>query len=241
MNIVLSLGGSLLGDDFSAERIRSYAAMIHRLHEDDHRIGVVVGGGTPAREYISIGRELGANEIALDYVGIDVTRLNARLMIAAIPDAAVSPPSSYEEAGSIVREGQVCVMGGVSPGHTTDAVSAALAEFIGADLLVVATSVPGVYEADPRDDPEAKRYDELSVNELVRVVVEVEMAAGSSTPLDLLAAKIIQRSGIRAFVLDGRDPASIETAIRTGAHEGTTIVPEAASEEPAEWRGHRNS
>jgi len=116
------------------------------------------------------------------------------------------------------------VMGGTIPGHTTDAVAALLAEMAEADLLVYATSVPGVFSADPNADDGAERYDELSAGKLVDVIASIETAAGSNAPVDLLAAKIIERSGLRAVVLDGSEPSRIADAV-AGDADGTEVHP----------------
>ena len=55
------------------------------------------------------------------------------------------------------KPGRIVVMGGVAVGQTTDAVAALLAEYVRADRLIVATSVDGVYTADPEKDPDAKK------------------------------------------------------------------------------------
>jgi uridylate kinase len=226
MRVVVSVGGSVLAPDLDPERVAEYAAAVSELVEAGHSVGAVVGGGTAARDYIGAARELGANEIELDELGIGVTRLNARLLIAALDEAAPSPATSYEAAGEAMRRGDVAVMGGVTAGQTTDAVSAALAEYTDADLLVYATSVPGVYDADPDENGDAERYAELSAGELVDVIADIEMRAGSSAPVDLLAAKLIQRSGMRALVIDGGDPGAVVDAVLDGKHDGTEIRPE---------------
>jgi uridylate kinase len=224
MKVVVSIGGSVLAPDLEPDRVRAYADVIADLAAAGHQLGVVVGGGTVAREYITTARELGANEIQLDELGIGVTRLNARLLVAALGDlAAPTPPETYEDAGAAFHRGDVPVMGGVAAAQTTDAVSAALAEYVDADLLVYATSVPGVFDADPNDDDGAEQYDRLTPHELVDVIADIEMAAGSNAPVDLLAAKIIERAGLHALVLDGTDPASVAAAVRGEDHAGTEI------------------
>jgi uridylate kinase len=126
-------------------------------------------------------------------------------------------------------------MGGVTPGQTTDAVAAALAEYVNADLLVYATSVDGVYSTDPNVDSTAEKYETLSAAELVDVIGGIEMNAGASAPVDLLAAKLIERSKMRTIVLDGTDPDRIEAAALRGDHTGTDIVPEGTDEVPTYW------
>jgi uridylate kinase len=226
MKVVVSIGGSVLAPSVGSDRVGAYARVIEHLADDGHELGIVVGGGPTARDYIGAARDLGANEIELDNLGIAVTRLNARLLIAALDDrAAPTPPTDHETAHEAFRRGDIPVMGGTVAGHTTDAVGTALAEYIDADLLVYATSVPGVYDADPSEDPEATKFDSLSASELVDVVSDIDIKAGSNAPVDLLATKLLERSGLEAVVIDGTEPEHLASAV-DGDHEGTDIVPE---------------
>ncbi len=235
MRVVVSIGGSVLAPDLDPERVAAYAEAIERLAVDGCEVGVVVGGGGVAREYIETARELGANEVELDQLGIGTTRLNARLLIAALGNHAnLSPATEYDEAAEALRRGEASVMGGVTPGQTTDAVAAAFAESVGADLLVYATSADGVYEADPNVDPDATQFETLTPAELVDVVLPMSRNAGASAPVDLFAAKLIDRAGIRAIVLDGTDPSAVVDAVLRGDHTGTDVIP-TGSDEPNHW------
>ena len=226
MRIILSIGGSVLAPDLDADRVEAHADVLDGLVAEGHEVAAVVGGGGVARRYIGTARDLGATEYDLDALGIDVTRLNARLLIAALESSATPEPAeSHEAARASLRRGEVAVMGGTIPGHTTDAVAALLAEMAEADLLVYATSVPGVFSADPNVDSGAERYDALSAGELVDVISSIETAAGSNAPVDLLAAKIIERSGLRAVVLDGSEPSRIADAV-AGDADGTEVRPD---------------
>jgi uridylate kinase len=236
MRVVISIGGSVLAPDLDPHRVEAHAGVIESLSRDGCELGIVVGGGGVAREYIAAARDLGANEVQLDQIGIDVTRINARLLIAAL-GARTDPKVAhdYEEAGDAIRTGDVSVMGGVAPGQTTDAVAAALAEYVNADLLVYATSANGVFDADPSEHADAEQYEDLTAGELVDVIAPMSRDAGASAPVDLLAAKLIERSGMRTIVLDGTDPAAIERAVLRGEHDGTDVVPSGGGTEPSYW------
>jgi uridylate kinase len=225
MRVVVSVGGSVLVPDLDSSRVAGYAAAVEQLLDAGHEVCVVVGGGATAREYIGAARELGANETELDHLGIAVTRLNARLLIAALDERAVSAPATgHGAARTALRRGDVPVMGGTGAGHTTDAVATALAEYVDADLLVYATSVPGVFDADPEADPGATKYSRIGVDDLVALVAEMDIDAGSNAPVDLLATKLLQRAGLRAVVLDGSDAEAVVAAV-DGDHDGTDIEP----------------
>lgn len=218
MKVVLSLGGSVLSDD--TERIREFAKTIEAIAQEN-QIFVVVGGGRLAREYIKRARELGASETFCDYIGIAATRMNAMLLISALPSAAKKIPVDFVEADELSKLYRVIVMGGTFPGHTTDATAALLAEFVKADILINATNVDGVYSADPKSDPNAVKYDTLSPQQLVEIVSRSSARAGTNVVIDLLAAKIIERSGIKTYVILGT-PENIKKAAK-GEAVGTVI------------------
>lgn len=232
MRVVLSIGGSVLAPALEADRVREYAAAITAIADAGNGVAAVVGGGPVARDYIAAARDLGARETELDRFGIGVTRLNARLLAAGFPErSTATPPEDYTAAREALRSGLIPVMGGTEPAHTTDAVSAALAEDVGASRLVYATSAPGVFEADPAVDGSARRYDEITAGTLVETVAALGSEAGSNAPVDLLAAKIIQRAGLDAVVIDGGDPTAVRRAVLDDDYEGTRIVPDAAGED----------
>lgn len=223
MKVVISLSGIFFED---ATRIKQIAAVLEEIARS-YGLYIVTGGGKIARERIKIARALGANETICDYIGIALTRVNAKLLISALRNAHPEPFSAYNEvAGAgLGEEARISVMGGVSPGYTTDAVAAILAEYVNADLFIDVTSVDGVYDADPRKYPEAKKYDKLTAKELVALTAKEELKAGSRIVIDPVAAKIIERSGIKTIVIDGSNPRDILNAVQ-GKHHGTAINPE---------------
>jgi len=222
MILVYSLGGSILaGRD--TKSLSEYAKALKELAAE-HKIFVVVGGGKIAREYIEKARTLGASELFCDLIGISATKLNALLLVAALGDAAPQEiPGSYNQAAESLH--RIVVMGGLSPGQTTDAVSAMLAERVHADRLVIATSVDGVYTADPEKDPSAQKLKVMTPRALVRLAMETEMKAGSRSPVDPLAAKIIERSSIPTAIVLGSEIENLRKGA-LGGHTGTEIRPE---------------
>ncbi len=220
MIIVLSVGGSVICH--GQHRFAEYARVLKTL-SSDHTVFVVVGGGATARDYIGKARTFGADEAFCDAIGIGVTRLNARLLIAALGRGAYPvPPETQEDAVVAALFGRIVVMGGTIPGHTTDAVAAILAERAHADLLINATATDGIYTKDPKKHPDAVKLDEISTERLVELIAAEKMGAGANLPLDMLAAKIIERSGIPTVVIDGSDPSNVLSAVR-GEELGTYV------------------
>jgi uridylate kinase len=222
MKIIVSIGGSVLAKELQPEKFKGYANIIKEIGKN-HTVIIVTGGGKAAREYIRVARDLGSDEATCDFIGIDITRLNARLLIAALGDAAYyEPPFNYKEARTASFTGKIVVMGGVTPGQTTDAVSAVLSEYIGADLLINATSIDGVYTSDPKKNKDARKFETMTPHQLIEIVMKTEMVAGANSPIDLLAAKIIERSNIKTIVLNGENPQNILDAV-SGKYRGTVI------------------
>ncbi len=221
--LVISLGGSIIASA-EVDFIRELSKMLRREGER-RRVFVVVGGGKTAREYIRKARELGADESFLDEIGIMATRLNAALLISAIgEDASPKIPESFEDAMLLSRTYPVVVMGGTHPGHTTDAVAAMLAERVGADTLIDATSVNGIYTEDPMENPDARRIDSMSHRELLEMMMKSGTGgAGSNIIIDPMAAKIAERSSITLYVLNGRDLDALERAIKGRRFDGTIV------------------
>lgn len=213
MKIVISIGGSVLVRELQAGNFSAYAEVIKEIGKD-HTVFIVTGGGKAARDYIKVARDLGSDEATCDFIGIEITRLNARLLIEALGEAAYfEPPVNYKDARNASQTGKIVVMGGVTPGQTTDAVSAVLAEYTGADLLINATSIDGVYTSDPKKNKDAKKFDTMTPHQLIEIVMKTEMVAGANSPLDLLAAKLIERSNIRTIVLNGEKPRNLIDAV----------------------------
>lgn len=227
--IVLSLGGSVLVPSLESNNISRYVSVLKKVAENC-RIFIVVGGGGEARRYIRVARDLGAGEAAADELGIMVTRLNARLLIAGLGDAAYPRVAeNYTEAQEFAQAKKIVVMGGITPAQTTDAVSAVLAESVGADLLINATSVNGIYSADPKKDAGAVKHERLTPQELLDIITRARMNAGANIVLDIVAGKVIERSGIPLLVLDGRDPENLYRAIVEGVYSGTVVSRESSN------------
>ena len=167
MKIVVAIGGSILLKEYDSKKFQEYSAILKDLSKE-HELYVVVGGGKPAREYIGVVRDLGAGEAQCDDIGIEVTRINAKLMLSALGDAAYQRvPHNFQEALEFSATGKIIVMGGTEPAHSTDAVSAILAEYIQADKLINLTSVDGMYTKDPNKFDDAELVPEITATDLL--------------------------------------------------------------------------
>src|SRR5437879_3132127 len=204
--VVVSLGGSVLvpGED-DARYVHALAQLLQSL-SSRVKLFVVTGGGRVARYYIETGRSIGIGERTLDEFGIAVTRLNARLLSAAFRGRANrEPATAYAEAARLARRYAIVIMGGTRPGHTTDRVSASLARFVRANRIVNATSVDGVYSADPKRDPSARLLPHGGFADLVRLSGRDERIAGPSVVFDGVDARVVARERSPVRGVSGRE------------------------------------
>ncbi len=224
--IVIKISGSFIQPD-NPELIKSYAKAIIDVYSTGYRPIVIVGGGKVARNYITAGRNLGINEALLDLIGIQVTRLNARLLIHAlegramttIPETVSDLLKAYEDPSE-----RIIVMGGLQPGQSTNAVSAIAAEVSGSFLIINATKVDGVYDKDPKLYKDAKLFREISVEELKKILTDKSAMAGRYELFDPPSLTIISRSRIKVRVVNGANPENIVRAAK-GESIGTLITP----------------
>ena len=195
--VIAAIGGSLLRPEIEERHawLEGLVSVIRDRVSMDDRIGIVVGGGAPAREGIELARPLIDNEGHLDKIGIAATRLNA----------------------TIVREA-------LSDGHTTDAVAIRFAIASGADRCIIATNVPKVYEEDPRENPEAESHDFLTHDRLQEIVGPAEHSrAGASQIVDPVGVSEANISKMTLNILDGRDVGLIRSAIVGDEFVGTVV------------------
>jgi len=224
MKIAVKLGGFSFPLELGVEEIKKYGGLFSELKRKGNQLVVVTGGGKNARKYIEAARKLGASEAVCDQIGILVTRLNARLLIISMGDDAYPKvPETIEDLRLYFESGKVIVMGGLQPGHSTNAVTALAAESIGASVLVNLTNVDGVYTADPKKDPKAKKFDEISTDKLLSLISGEEMMAGSYELLDPVSVRIIERSHIPTWIVSGEDPENMLKILK-GKHVGTKIT-----------------
>ena len=221
--VVISIGGSILiPDQNDSVFIGKLAEMLKKASEKV-RLCVVCGGGKIARYYTITGRELGGDEYQLDLLGIGCTRLNAALLALALGDrSSTDIPLDVKTAAKRFAEGKIVVMGGTEPGHTTDAVATMLAVELGGARVINATSVDAVYSDDPRKNPDAVRYDRLTIEELDALVYK-DHGAGKSSVFDPLGVQIAKKEKIDIQMVDGRNLAELEKAILGQPFSGTYI------------------
>ena len=218
--IVIKLSGRIFGID-NVKTLKDYASFLVKISKVCQPI-VVAGGGNIARHYISHARLSGADESTLDELGIEISRLNAKLLIYALKNKAYShPPTTLQEVKHAVDDGLIVVTGGLHPGQSTNGTAALIAEKVKAEQFLNATDVDGVYDKDPNKFTNAKKFNRIELKNLKNMLVQEDSVAGGYDLMDIVALKIIERSKIKTIILKA-DPKIIEKAIK-GTEIGTKI------------------
>ena len=219
--IVIKLSGRIFGMD-NAKILKDYASFLVKISKICQPI-IVAGGGNIARHYISHARSSGADESTLDELGIEISRLNAKLLIYALKNKAYShPPTTLQEVRHAVDDGLIVVTGGLHPGQSTNGTAALIAEKINAEQFLNATDVEGVYDMDPNKFKNAKKFKRIELKNLKNMLVHEDSVAGSYDLMDIVALKIIERSKIKTRIIKA-DIKTLEKAIK-GEDVGTEIV-----------------
>ena len=219
--IVLKLSGRVFSMD-NAKLLKDYAHFLVKISKYCQPV-VVAGGGKIARHYISHARSSGADESTLDELGIEISRLNAKLLIYALKNKAYPhPPTSLQQVTHAIDSGLIVVTGGLHPGQSTNGTAALIAEKIKASEFINATDVNGIYSADPNKNKNAKLFKKIELKKLRGILVKEDSVAGGYDLMDIVALKIIERSKIKTRVIKS-DLKTLEKAIK-GKDVGTEII-----------------
>ena len=229
--VLIKLSGeALMGDvayGISPEVIRRIASEVNELAESGVEVAIVMGGGNIFR-----GAGLaaaGIDRVTGDHIGMLATVINSlamqdaleRLGVIARVMSAISINEICEDyirrrAVRHLEKGRIVIFaaGTGNPFFTTDSAASLRAIEINADLLIKATKVDGIYSADPVTDKSARRYNELSYDE----VLEQKLAV-----MDATAIVLCRENNMPLRVLDMTQPGSMMRAVQ-GLNEGTLVT-----------------
>lgn len=200
--VLLKLSGEALRepgsqDNISPEIVGRIAAEIAAAYPCGVQIGLVVGGGNFWRGASASAR--GMERATADYVGMLATVMNALALqnglekcgIPCVVQSAIEMKNVAESfirrrAVSDMERGKVVIFaaGTGNPFFSTDTTMALRANEIGADMVMKATSVDGVYDSDPKKNPGAKRFDKISYQECLSLQLKVMDATAFSLCMD---------------------------------------------------------
>ena len=228
--VLLKLSGEALagaaGFGIDPAIVSALASEIAQVRGDGREVAIVVGGGNIFRGLKAA--DLGMDRSTADYMGMLATVLNSLSLQDAIEKAGaptrvlsaleireVAEPYIRRRATRHLEKGRVVVFaaGTGNPFFTTDTAASLRAIEIGADVIMKATRVDGVYSADPEKDPSAKRYDFLTYGQVLNDRLGV---------MDATAVSLCMENKMPIVVFDGTKPGNILKAV-AGEPIGTRV------------------
>lgn len=228
--VLLKLSGeALMGDDpygINRQTIERMVAEVAEVASLGIEIAVVIGGGNIFRG-IAPGAA-GMDRATADYMGMMATVMNSLALQDAFRRAGVQArvqsalnieqvvePYIRPKAIRYLEEGKVVIFaaGTGNPFFTTDTAAALRGSEIGAEVVLKATKVDGIYSADPKKDPNATRYERITFNEAISRNLEVMDATAFALCRD-------QKLPIRVFSIN--KPGALYRVVN-GENEGTLV------------------
>ncbi|MCK5197287.1 MAG: UMP kinase [Spirochaetales bacterium] len=226
---VLSVGGSIVAPDAvdKAFLVSFRKAIMDYLDDDlNRKLVFVIGGGGPARSYQKAYREIveEPNSDSQDWIGIMATRLNGELLKGIFADDCPEPVVTNPTSVKTFR-GRILIAAGWKPGFSTDNDSVLLAENLGADTVINLSNITKVYSADPKLDPDAVPLDNISWDEMKKLVGD-KWIPGVNVPFDPVATKRASELRLKVITAAGKDIENMKRILTGYEFEGTTIGPE---------------
>jgi len=228
--ILLKLSGEALagksGFGIDVDEAESIASRIKEVSGMGAEVAVVIGAGNLWRG--KQGLERGMDRATADYMGMLGTVMNAMALmdvleranvftrvLSAVEMRAVAEPYIRRRAIRHLEKGRVVIFGAGTgnPYFSTDTAAALRAMEIGAEVVIKATKVDGVYDADPKKNPNAKKFDELNYIEVINRRLEV---------MDSTAITLCMENKLPILVLNLWDPHALPAALR-GEQVGTLV------------------
>lgn len=224
---VISLGGSLFFPDHQPDTdfLSDYVELITKHAQNGDNFIIIVGGGKICRTYQEAAREIKPQaDESMDWLGIEVTRLNAKFLAQIFPQDLVSEnivtnPDEFSDFNKPIVLGA-----GWKPGRSTDYITVSLAEKSGAHAVVNLTNIDYVYESDPDTDPEARKFTQITWDEYLKLIPE-EWDPGLSAPFDPIASRLARDASLDVVIMNGENLFAIGAYLDTEEVEGTLIHP----------------
>ncbi|MBM3137760.1 MAG: UMP kinase [Chloroflexi bacterium] len=229
--IMLKLSGEALAGDegfgIDAVRANDIARRVKEVREMGVQVAIVIGAGNLWRG--RVGLEMGMDQATADYMGMLGTIMNALALMdaleklevptrvqSAIEMRAVAEPYIRRRAIRHLEKDRVVIFGGGTgnPFFSTDTAAALRATEIGADVLIKATNVDGVYDSDPKANHGAKKFDKLTYIEALQRRLEV---------MDSTAVSLCMENKMPILVLNLWDEHALKKAI-LGESVGTLVT-----------------
>ncbi|MEX0663059.1 MAG: UMP kinase [Balneolaceae bacterium] len=230
--ILLKLSGEALlgeqGHGIDGDILNLYANEIKAIHDEGIEVSIVIGGGNIFRGVK--GATEGMDRVQGDYMGMLATMINSmalqdamerkgaqtRLM-SAIRMEEIAEPYIRRRAVRHLEKGRVVIFGAGTgnPYFTTDTAASLRAIEIECDVILKGTRVDGIYDSDPEKNPDAKKYDTITGDEVLKKRLDV---------MDLTAFTLCRENKTPIIVFNMNVPQNLKKVVCSTEDVGTRVV-----------------
>ena len=226
-NIIISLGGSLVAPtEIDTTFLKAFKKVVKKYLNPSatlraRRFFIFVGGGKICRNYQKTLLEFGADNNDRDLIGIDVSRLNAKVVKQLFGELAFSEVI-INPSKRIITKKDIVVAAGWKPGWSTDYCSVVFAKNMGIKTIVNLTNIDYVYNKNPLKYPSAKSFKEISWQEF-RKIVPNKWSPGLSIPFDPRASREAEILKIKVAIINRKHLDRLENFLLNKPFIGTII------------------
>lgn len=221
---IIKLGGSILVPEFAdGEYLRAFREFVEERVAKGERFLIIVGGGNICRKYQRALVDTGVTENeAQDWIGIFSIHFNAELVRLAFGDMAYTSVINAPRDLPELIEDPIVICGAEEPGHSSNYDAVIFAQHVDAKTIINLSNIDYVYDSDPRENPDAVKYPEVSW-EQYRTFIPDAWQSGLSTPFDPVASASAQELDLEVVFMKGRPIENLKHYFETGETQGTII------------------
>ena len=231
--ILLKLSGEILagnkGFGIDPKKASYLASEVKSIHDLGIEIGLIIGAGNIFRGIQAAGK--GMDRVTGDYLGMLATIMNAISVqdalekincetrtLSAINISQVAEPYIRRRAIRHLEKGRIVIVSGGTgnPFFTTDSAAALRAKELGAEIVIKGTKVDGIYDKDPAQNPNVKKFDTITFSEVLKKNLRV---------MDLTAITLCKENSLPIHVMDINIPGNLKQLI-LGSKIGTQVIEE---------------
>ncbi len=224
--IVISLGGSLIVPKKVDYEFLDEFRYVLLKNKANYKFIIVCGGGSISRIYMKglENENIRKKEELQGYLGVSVTRLNARLLTYFFgKDANQGVPHDMKDIENLLKKNDFVFCGALRYGRreTSDSTAAKIANHFHADFINL-TDVHGLHDKDPKKHRSAKFIHEISHKDFLKMANKLKYKPGQHFVLDQKAAKIIKKYNIKTYIL-GHYVGNLDNLLNNRHFVGTII------------------
>lgn len=204
-------------DQIDVDFLKNFQRLIVAQVRAGNRFAIVAGGGSVARKYQAALKKFSVRADVLDWIGIEATRLNARLMQSVLPEAEL-----FADPEKARMRKRILIGSGWKPGWSTDYVAVYLAKKFKIGTVINLSNIDYVYDKNPQKFADARPIKKMDWKDFKQMVGGRWMP-GANLPFDPIASKLAAENNISVVVMNGGKLDNLAKFLRKKDFKGTII------------------